>query len=68
VQFSASDIAAGNWFCGLVPWGELAVRMDAEQGQSLRHVTGAWSEVWQQRHAATGWHPDPRIADLTAPD
>jgi hypothetical protein len=42
--------------------------MDAEQGQSLRHVTGAWSEVWQQRHAATGWHPDPRIADLTAPD
>ncbi|WP_406319539.1 hypothetical protein OHA77_19700 [Streptosporangium sp. NBC_01639] len=67
VRFSASDIAAGNWFCGLVPWGEITVREDAEEGSSVRQVTGAWSEAWQLRHAATGWRPDPRIAGLTMP-
>jgi len=67
VQFSASDIAAGNHFCGLVPWGELTVREDPEEGPSVRQVAGAWSETWQLRHTATGWRPDPRVADLTTP-
>ncbi len=65
VRFSASDIAASNWFCGLVPWGELAMRPDTTDAVPLLHVTGAWSEVWQQRHASTGWQPDPRIARLS---
>jgi hypothetical protein len=67
VQFSASDIAAGNYFCGLVPWGELTVREDPEESPSVRQVAGAWSETWQLRHAATGWRPDPRVANLTTP-
>jgi hypothetical protein len=67
VQFSASDIAARNYFCGLVPWGEITVRAEAEEGVSLLQVTGAWSETWQLRHSATGWRPDPRIAGLTMP-
>lgn len=64
VRFSASDIAATNWFCGLVPWGELTVRPDPTGAVPLLRVTGVWSEVWQRRHAATGWRPAPEIAGL----
>lgn len=49
LRIGASDIAVGNGFCGFVPWGELTIRADADQGPALRHVTGAWSETWQQR-------------------
>jgi hypothetical protein len=62
VRFSASDIAATNFFCGLVPWGELTMRPDTAGDM---RVTGVWSEMWQQRHAATGWQADPAIAGLS---
>jgi hypothetical protein len=62
VRFSAADIAATNWFCGLVPWGELTLRPATVD--TVR-VTGVWSEVWQRRHAAAGWQPAPEIAGLT---
>ncbi|WP_405496504.1 hypothetical protein [Streptomyces sp. NBC_00096] len=68
VRFGASDIAAGNSFSGHVPWGELTIRAGAEDGRSVRQVTGAWSETWQLRRAASGWIPDPRTAELTVPD
>jgi hypothetical protein len=67
VRFSAADIAATNYFCGLVPWGEITVREDRQEGPSVLQVTGAWSETWQLRRAAAGWSPDPRIADLAMP-
>lgn len=67
VRFSASDIAAGNWFCGLVPWGELEVRADIEHGPAVLQVTGAWSETWELRQVATGWRPDEQIAHFTLP-
>jgi len=67
VRFSASDIAAGNRFRGLVPWGEITIRSDPTAGSSLLHVSGAWSETWQLRHAATGWQPDPPTAGVTIP-
>jgi hypothetical protein len=62
VRFSASDIAATNFFCGLVPWGELTMRPDTTGDMRL---TGVWSEVWQRRHTATGWEADPAIAGLS---
>jgi len=62
VRFSASDIAATNFFCGLVPWGELTMRPDTTGDMRL---TGVWSEVWQRRHTATGWQADPAIAGLS---
>lgn len=66
-RFSASDIAAGNYFCGLVPWGDLKIQADAAAGFPLLHASGAWAETWQLRHPAVGWQPDPLIAGVTFP-
>lgn len=68
VRFGVSDIAARNTFCGFVPWGDLAIRAETQEGTALRRVTGAWSETWQLRHTATTWRPDPRITGLTEAD
>lgn len=49
--FGASDIAAGNTYCGAVPWGELRMQPDPQYGESLWRVAGAWSESWRLRSA-----------------
>ncbi|MGA4544311.1 hypothetical protein ACPA54_30415 [Uniformispora flossi] len=61
VRYGAADILGANYYCGNVPWGDFSVRADPPG----RRFTGAWSERWYPRSAATGWTPHPSIAHIT---
>lgn len=65
-RFGAADIAVGNGFCGAVPWGELNLREEEGPNGTLLHVTGTWSETWQQRQVAVGWEAAPEITRLAS--
>ncbi|MDH6580821.1 hypothetical protein [Kitasatospora sp. MAP5-34] len=65
-RYGVSDIAAGNHYCNVVPWGEISLRADAGGPVPFVRTSGTWSETWELRRAATGWNPDPAVADVVA--